>query len=350
MISGNRRIPLAYSNQKAKEPIFMKYVPASQRTVKIGCVCPPPPSVDVIGVGTGSNTLLYSYDGGINWFGAGNSIFTEGNCASWNGTIWVAGGTGSNALAYSYDGITWTGLGQISTGPASTMTRCTSVVWSGSKWVAVDGSGQCATSTNGIDWIGFNGTNNNTYPAYLATDGSTFVGIPSASFSDPYGPAALSSNGESWTAVYFTDPPVEVIGEYRDILWDGTNFIVLVGQRDNPANSKFYSSTGSTWTGLPIVGYANGTNIGKTIGNLYISRGTDPNSTEKSIDGTTWTTVTNPSFPIVSGIPGTIFGTDKYIIICGYNNNNFIYSSDGVGWSTGTTNLSGNLKAGFFKN
>jgi len=42
MISGKRRIPLVYSNQKAKDPIYFKYVPDKLRIIKFGCLCPPP--------------------------------------------------------------------------------------------------------------------------------------------------------------------------------------------------------------------------------------------------------------------------------------------------------------------
>jgi hypothetical protein len=43
MISGNRRIPLVYSNEKDKDPTYFKYVPGNLRVIKFGCVCPPPP-------------------------------------------------------------------------------------------------------------------------------------------------------------------------------------------------------------------------------------------------------------------------------------------------------------------
>lgn len=349
MISGNRRIPLVYSNQKSKEPQYFRYVPEKLQVIKFSCICTPIPPVNVVGVGTGANTLLYSRDGGITWTGLGNSIFSvEGNCAAWNGTMWVAGGNGaSNILAYSYDGITWNGLGIISTGPSTTLGSCTSIVWTGTKWVAVDGGGQSATSTDGITWTGFNGTNNGTYPAYIATNGSRIIGIPSQLSGSLL--VAFSTDGETWGNVLdssFSDAGVQV---YRDILWDGSKFIILVGSRTDTTISKFYSSDGITWSTLSTVGYVNGTNIGKTTGNLYISRGTNPDSTEKSTNGTTWTTVTNPSFSISTGIPGTIFGTDKNIFVCGYNNNTFIYSTDGISWTNSSTGLSGNFKAGFFR-
>jgi hypothetical protein len=339
---------LVHSNSKAKEPQYFRYVPEKLRVVKFGCLCPPPP-VNVVGVGTGANTLLYSRDGGLSWTGTGNSIFTEGNCADWNGRMWVAGGSGPNALAYSYDGINWIGLGQISTGPNTTLNSCTSIVWTGTRWAAVNGTGDFAISTDGITWSGFTGTNNGAFPAFIATNGSRIIGIPSEASGSGSLLVGFSVDGETWGTVTdssFSDAEVQI---YRDILWDGSKFIILVGSRTNTTISKFYSSDGITWSSLPTVGYVNGTNIGKTTGNLYISRGTNPDSTERSTNGTTWTTVTNPSFSITTGIPGTIFGTDKNIFVCGYNNNTFIYSSDGVSWINGSTGLSGSFKAGFFK-
>ncbi len=353
MISGNRRIPLIHSNTtKSKEPQYFKYVPDKLRVVKFGCLCPPPPippsPVDVVGVGTGENTLLYSRDGGLTWTGLGNSIFTtEGNCADWNGTMWVAGGSGTNVLAYSYDGISWVGLGDISTGPSSTMGPCTSVVWFGTKWVAVDGAGSVATSTDGITWAGTTGTTNETYPAYMATNGTILIAIPlqiSGSFV-----VAFSNDGQTWGAIADTAFSDAGVQRYGDILWDGNKFIILVGQRTDTTKSKFYSSNGTTWSTIVGVSYGNGTNLGKTTGAMYVSRGTDPTATEKSVDGTTWIRIPDPVVPILQGIPGTIFGTDQRIFICGYNDTMFYYSSDLSSWTTGTTGVSGNFKAGFFK-
>lgn len=352
MISGNRRIPLIHSNSKSKEPQYFKYVPNKLRVVKFGCLCQPPTDpVTVVGVGTGANTLLYSRDGGMTWTGLGNSIFTtEGNCADWNGTMWVAGGSGTNTIAYSYDGISWVGLGDISTGPTSTLGPCTSVVWFGTKWVAVDGGGSVATSTNGITWVGLSGTTTNTYPAYMATNGTILIAIPlqnSGSFD-----VAYSNDGENWGAVtdtIFSDAGVQ---RYGDILWDGDKFIILANQRTDTTKSKFYSSDGVTWSSLPTVSYVNGTNIGKIVGGLYLSRGTDPDATEKSeisTNGTTWIRIPDPVLPVVQGIPGTVFGTDNRIFVCGYTDNMFYYLSNGLTWISGTTGLSGNFKAAFFK-
>lgn len=42
MISGNRRIPLVYSNQKAKEQITYRYSPVIKGILRVNC-CPPVP-------------------------------------------------------------------------------------------------------------------------------------------------------------------------------------------------------------------------------------------------------------------------------------------------------------------
>ena len=41
MISGNRRIPLVYSGEKGKDPVYFKYVPDKLRVIRFGCICPP---------------------------------------------------------------------------------------------------------------------------------------------------------------------------------------------------------------------------------------------------------------------------------------------------------------------
>jgi hypothetical protein len=304
--------------------------------------------VNVVGVGTGANTLLYSTDGGLTWTGLGNTIFTtEGNCAAWNGTLWVAGGVGTNSLAYSSDGIAWTGLGEISTGPSTTLTNVSSVSWDGVCWTAVAGDTAYATSFDGINWTGVSGITAAQYLFRSATDGRITVGIPRLGdtlMGYMYNPPNLAVG-----TITDTNLTNEQIINYTDILWDESKFIITVGTRANANNSKFYSTDGRTWTGIPNVSYVDGTNLGRTTGNFYISRGTTPDSTEKSSDGLTWTSATNPSLPIVQGTKGTIFGTDTRIFVCGFSSSSFVYSTNGTSWTSATTGLSGNFKAGFYK-
>lgn len=342
-----RKIPLIWKTAKESEQRLFKYSNVSRRVVQVGCDCPPIPLANVVGVGTGANTLLYSKNGGMTWTGLGNTIFTGGgNCALWNGSIWVAGGYGTNALAYSYDGINWVGVGEPATGLTSTFTECKSVSWNGSIWIGVAGDDQeHVSSVDGITWVGYSGINNGG-AVILASNGSIILGIPATSFLN----ISYTSDAVTWNFVN-TDINLnnEAITEYTDLIWDGSQFIITVGTRINPLNSKFYSPDGLNWSGIPNVGYTNGTNIGKTTNNFYLSRGILPDATEISSNGTVWNTVPNPAFPIVQGLHGLIFGTDINIIVCGYNNNTYIHTSDGLVWYLKNTGVSGNFKAGFFK-
>jgi hypothetical protein len=354
-----RRLLVRNINGSGKKGPNYSYDPVSGRSTRSGCgVCPPPPPPPpiVVGVGSGENTLLYSLDDGLTWIGLGNSIFTEkGTCAVWNGNIWVASGYGTNPIAYSYDGINWTGVGPISTGISSDISTCNSVVWTGSKFVGVV-LDVAITSLDGINWIGFSNVTSNLMQNSLATSGNSIVSIP-YDISTQMGYTDNSTNiiGEAWIPVIDTSGSLnaEQILEYTDILWNGSKFIVTVGNRLSPNNSKFYSTDAFTWTPIPNVGYVNGYNIGvnksKTI---YISRGKDPNTTERSTDGINWSIISDPvldAFTFTQGITGSIFSTQKYIIICGMIDNSFIYSTDGLSWKLSNTNVSGTFSAGFSK-
>ena len=65
--------------------------------------------------------------------------------------MWFAGGSGTNQLIYSYDGITWTASASGNT----FFTSVLSIAWNGSLWVvggAVDGGGSIGYSPNGTTW------------------------------------------------------------------------------------------------------------------------------------------------------------------------------------------------------
>jgi hypothetical protein len=137
------------------------------------------------------NTLGYSYDG-IHWYGTGNTVLqTRANHAAWNGTIWVtvgksvgtwfavsrdginwqqqadilfdeayavawngsywlvAGEGATYSLAKSVDGVLWTGIAGSKTLFSS---RCSDIVWNGSKWTAYGSPTAVASSTDGTTW------------------------------------------------------------------------------------------------------------------------------------------------------------------------------------------------------
>jgi hypothetical protein len=262
--------------------------------------------------------------------------------------MWVAGGTGTNVLAYSYDGINWNGIPDVQTSISSTLITCTGITWISGLWIATNGS-DYATSPDGINWSGYSSV-----PASqiisLASNGTKAIGIPYQFVSTLL---SYTTDGILWNNIGDATLLAEGVVSYSDILWDGTKYITLPYQSAAGINTKFYSFDGITWTGSSVVQYTNPTNIGNLGTTLYISRGQNPSATEKSTDGgITWSVVTNPvvtSFPVTNGIQGTVFGTDRYILVAGFSNNSFIYTSDGNSWVLSTTGLAGNFKAGFFK-
>jgi len=103
-----------------------------------------------IGMGSGPNTIGYSYDG-IQWYGNGSSIFTErGNRVVWNGSLWCAVGSGTNGwVATSLDGILWTPR------PNNIMTEGNDIAWNGQYFIAVGkngDNGKLAISYDGLYW------------------------------------------------------------------------------------------------------------------------------------------------------------------------------------------------------
>jgi len=102
-----------------------------------------------IALGSGANSLAYSYDG-VSWIGLGLSIFSvSGYDAAFGTNSWVAVGQGTNSLAVSNDGLTWTGLG------TGIFSSATSVYWNGVAFIATgQGPNTLASSPDGYNWTG----------------------------------------------------------------------------------------------------------------------------------------------------------------------------------------------------
>jgi len=99
------------------------------------------------------DTIAYSSDGNTWTRAATIPSATFWSSVAWNGLVWVVGGTGTNPLIYSYDGNVWLAS---SNGSSIFDTGCTSVTWSGNLflWVAAGNAiNRAAYSFNGITWI-----------------------------------------------------------------------------------------------------------------------------------------------------------------------------------------------------
>jgi hypothetical protein len=92
-----------------------------------------------VAVGSGLNSLAYSYDG-IYWIGLGTPFFAQGTALAYNGYKWLAGG--STGSAYSDDGFNWT---------ATTLSSVVDILWTGSFWLAACSTG-LYTSGDGKAW------------------------------------------------------------------------------------------------------------------------------------------------------------------------------------------------------
>jgi len=266
-----------------------------------------------IAVGSGANSLAYSYDG-INWIGLGASIFsTWGNSAVYNGVVWVASGVGTNTLAYSTNGIDWTGAG------ASVFTSSGNyVIWDGTYFLAFgSGTNTQAYSTNGIDWVAMgkpvfaNGGNEAAY------NGSVYVAVGSGTNT-----LAYSSNAMDWTGLgagVFTSAG-------GGICWGKDKFVA----GGTGGNTLAWSTDGVNWNAL-------GSSVFSTFcasvcwnGRIYVATGGDENTLAWSADGINWNGLGASIF--------TAYGTNvcwngKMFIAAGSGTNSLAYSYDGVNWT-----------------
>jgi hypothetical protein len=150
--------------------------------------------VAVGGLGLNGDTIIYSYDQGTTWYGAGNSVFSiNGYDVAWGGSgIFVATGEGTNTLAYSFNGIAWIGLG-------STIftTRAYGVIYANGRFVAVgEGTNTIAYSSNGITWVGIGSSIFSSRGRGISFDGTNFIATGAGTNT-----VAYSSDGITWTGV-----------------------------------------------------------------------------------------------------------------------------------------------------
>ena len=267
-----------------------------------------------VGTGEGTNTLGYSRDG-INWTGAGSTIFTAGNSVAWNGSQWLAVGQGSNTLAYSPDGINWTGLG------STVFTTGNSVAWNGSQWLAAgQGSNTLAYSSDGSSWTGLGSTILRTGTT-VAWNGFQWLAGGGAQI-------ATSANGSTWTNQNVST----VLSSVRGIAYSASNWVATgVPITDSLA----YSLDGSNWrgrTGSSIFtqGSAVANRYSSPVTNTFISILAAGTEIKRTTDGTTWTTAPFTSTVYCMAWNGQIWvagGTGTYQIA---------YSTNGTSW-TGVT-------------
>jgi len=270
----------------------------------------------ILALGSGTNTLAYSTDGGNNWTGLGTTVLSsQANDATYGNGVWVAiGGYTPASIAYSYDGINWTnGPYPFSVGYG--------VHFGDNLFVALGnttGGNSILTSTDGVNWTG-RGTS--IFTAYGTSayyhDGLWVAGGVGINC------LAYSNDGINWTGLgtSLMSNCFKVI--YADDKW------VAVGS--GGSNTILTSVDGVNWTGM---GYFNSTN-GIAFGDgVWVSATTS--GLFYSSDLTTWTSATST----ITNAESVVWINDKFLAI---GSTGEIQSSpDGVIWApTSSSGLAG---------
>lgn len=277
----------------------------------------------LVAVGSGTNSIAYSYDDS-SWWGGGNSIFTIGRGIAYNGSVWVAVGEGANTIAYSPDGMRWYGLGPI------LFTAGYAVAWNGNTWIAAgSGSTTLAFSTDGMNWTAaMAGTGGSGPPLgnaiFTVGRGVSWNGSVWVAVGEGANTIAKSTTGyDSWVGVSVS--PFDIVA--NGITWSGTMWVVC-GQ--GTVNTLAYSyNNGATWYGLGKVFPISGASIAWN-GSLFVAVG--GNTIATSSDGLAWT-VRPTSF---SSTWNGVAWNGVYWNVVGTGMPSLIRSINGINWSAAT--------------
>ena len=319
-----------------------------------------------VGVGSGRNTLGYSYDG-INWIGIGATIFsTSGNNVYYSTTnsLWIATGTGTNTIATSVDGINWTGRGTtvfttvggkmtyynnllIGVGSGSSMIASSTngiswdtnarirtgrtVAYINNQWIVGGDGATFATSTDGNNWRDFKPTVTNglTTCYSIAYGNGIWVAVGKDGWS--YGKIMYSTDGINWTVsasnVFGMNGYVYKVAYGQD--GSGNGLWVAVG---SGANTIATSTDGITWIGRgSIFGTARGVAYGNGLW-VAVGQGTNAmgaNSIATSTNGFTWTIRNSNAFGNGYGVA---YGNGLWVAV-GANGGGTATSTDGITWT-----------------
>jgi hypothetical protein len=232
------------------------------------------------------------------------------------GTYTKDGSSGGNGGGG--DTMTWTIVDVSSIfGSMSEAANVAGIAYSGSRFVAVAGTGKMAYSDNGITWTEVSDSKFGTSDIYaIAYGGGKFVAVGRS------GKIAYSDNGTTWTAV--ADSKFGTTEIIYTITYDDTGFVV------GGANGKVaFSSDGITW-------YAGGdstfgTNTIRAIASKGVKKVVVGNGGKiaYSSNATYWTAVGDSKFGT-----GTIYGVacSPYRFVA-VGLTKYAYSTDGETWT-----------------
>jgi len=285
-----------------------------------------PNSANYIIVGNGTtSTIIWSSDG-INWNNASNNPFgTYCMNLATNNNIWVAVGSGNNSLAYSYDGMYWMGISGVFS------VYGLGITWRNNIFYAVgQGTNTIAWSNNGINWNGLGVNIFSDFARYINSTKYIIVAIGSGTNTIAY-----SYDGIIWTGlgnILFDSYGVSVVN--NDVFW------LAFGKGSQ--NTIAYSYDGVSWFGLGTKIFTNYGSYAAWNGYMWVAVGAGTNTIAYSYDGILWTGIGNSIFDVVGN---SIRWSGSLWYAVGTNVNLFATSPDGINWTPFTTGT--NLLLGY---
>lgn len=200
---------------------------------------------DIVWTGTGGQYVIVGASGniktstdGITWVPQTSGTTNDLHGIVWTGGVLVAVGN-SGTILTSPDGENWT------TRNSTTLNQLADVAWNGSTLlIAVGGDSVLASETGGATWAEVDPASGFNFGSVVWT-GSKFVAVGSTGSIWPYaGMAATSSNGLIWK--FSAENSLPVTGMYK-MTWTGTQLIATTFD----GNATATSPDGITWTNHP---------------------------------------------------------------------------------------------------
>lgn len=297
-----------------------------------------------------TNKLVLYTDDGINW-----NTSTMPNSRNWGHPFYgdgkfIVADYQSGIFAYSSDGINWTEGTAFST-QYNTYTVLKGAYGNGVYLLACNtgntGTGYLFKSTDGINWTnGYNFFNVSDSPGKMIDfifDGNRFI----AFFEDHA--CQYSTDGVSWTkAGRPFNSPYEIPNNRATTIYDSVNsrYIHSVAFYASGTTATYeqhiYTSTDLTnWTEVFSVAYNNVAPVTSCIldGETKIFSGWDSLSLQAAgyinVDSIGTATYVGSSVPRLNYQGGANVINDRAVVI-GYGSDQYIYSTDGTTWNTGT--------------
>lgn len=248
---------------------------------------------------TNTTTWTASTDGGFT-----NTIQNAAYGKDGSGVgLWVAGGNGTNKIATSSDGINWSGFN------LTFFTICWSVAYgkdgSGAGlWVATgSGTNKIATSPNGTSWTGISANDGLTIGRNVKYANNLWVAVGEGNA------IATSTDGTNWTGFPLANNGNINVGysaSYGNGLW------VVVGSNTAGSAPKisYSSDNGTSWTAGTSFGSLTGIFDVKYANGIWVAGGTGGNAIITSTDGINWSNVSSVSFGAGGYLTGIDYGRD----------------------------------------